>query len=89
MAKHQCKDDTVNANGVGEQQRRVGKQGLKSHRELQLFSKQTQIIGPVFTLFSRFCVFPADKRIPNSSNVAVEVTPPMNGVAAAANKVPD
>ncbi|XP_071361519.1 sodium/potassium/calcium exchanger 2-like [Trachinotus anak] len=39
MAKHKCKEDAVNANGV------------------------------------------ADKNIPNSSNVAVEVTPPMNGVA--------
>ncbi|XP_030289644.1 sodium/potassium/calcium exchanger 2-like isoform X2 [Sparus aurata] len=39
MAKHKCKEEAANANGV------------------------------------------ADKNIPNSSNVAVEVTPPMNGVA--------
>uniref|UniRef100_A0A3B3ZFL6 Sodium/calcium exchanger membrane region domain-containing protein n=1 Tax=Periophthalmus magnuspinnatus TaxID=409849 RepID=A0A3B3ZFL6_9GOBI len=39
MAKHQCKEETINANGV------------------------------------------ADKNIPNNTNVAVEVTPPMNGVA--------
>ncbi|KAF7655928.1 hypothetical protein LDENG_00048220 [Lucifuga dentata] len=46
MAKHQCKDETVNANGV------------------------------------------ADKKIRNSTNVAVEVTPPMNGVAGG-NEVDD
>ncbi|XP_055087291.1 sodium/potassium/calcium exchanger 2-like, partial [Periophthalmus magnuspinnatus] len=44
MAKHQCKEETINANGVGEQRK-------------------------------------ADKNIPNNTNVAVEVTPPMNGVA--------
>uniref|UniRef100_A0A8C6UNM3 Solute carrier family 24 member 2 n=1 Tax=Neogobius melanostomus TaxID=47308 RepID=A0A8C6UNM3_9GOBI len=44
MAKHQCKEDSVNANGVSEQKR-------------------------------------SGKNIPNSSNVAVEVTPPMNGAA--------
>ncbi|CAL1601752.1 unnamed protein product [Knipowitschia caucasica] len=44
MAKHQCKEETINANGVGEQRK-------------------------------------ADKKIPNNTNVAVEVTPPMNGVA--------
>lgn len=44
MAKHKCKEETINANGVTELKR-------------------------------------SDKNIPNSSNVAVEVTPPMNGVA--------
>ena len=36
-----------------------------------------------FNSISSFCFFfpQADKNIPNSSNVAVEVTPPMNGVA--------
>ncbi|KAM8772536.1 sodium/potassium/calcium exchanger 2-like isoform 1-T1 [Acanthopagrus schlegelii] len=52
MAKHKCKEEAANANGVG---------GL------------SQILPPRKEN--------SDKNIPNSSNVAVEVTPPMNGVA--------
>ncbi|KAK7929337.1 hypothetical protein WMY93_005732 [Mugilogobius chulae] len=50
MAKHKCKEETINANGVGEQKKA--------------------------------------KNIPNNTNVAVEVTPPMNGVAGG-NEGPD
>ncbi|XP_035037324.1 sodium/potassium/calcium exchanger 2-like isoform X3 [Hippoglossus stenolepis] len=52
MAKQKCKDDAINANGVG-----VLPQAQPSRSAM------------------------SDKNIPNSSNVAVEVTPPMNGVA--------
>ncbi|XP_062242975.1 sodium/potassium/calcium exchanger 2-like isoform X1 [Platichthys flesus] len=52
MAKQKCKDDAINANGIG-----VLPQAQASRSAI------------------------SDKNIPNSSNVAVEVTPPMNGVA--------
>ncbi|XP_069386840.1 sodium/potassium/calcium exchanger 2-like isoform X2 [Paralichthys olivaceus] len=52
MAKQKCKDDAVNANGVGVLPQAQASRSANS-----------------------------DKNIPNSSNVAVEVTPPMNGVA--------